>query len=143
MATYLTADELARLEKMTGEAHKPTTARLLDEADLDAHALQSLVKDSAGLTPVDPDTGITTVGYVNTVDLYRAASYGWHQKAGVYAEQFEFMADGGLFKRNQAYDMCVKQAARYADMAQSNFTTITPVERDADSTNAFQDYLDE
>lgn len=143
MATYLSAAELTRLEKMAGEAHKPTSARMLDEDDFDAHALQALLKDSAGLTPIDPDTGITTVDYVNTVDLYRAASYAWHQKAGVYAEQFEFKADGGLFKRNQAYDMCVKQAARYADMAQSNTTTIAPVARDNDSIDAFQAYLDE
>ena len=124
MATYLTDTELARLERMTGEAHKATEQRMLTEEDLDDHAFLARVPDVAGLNPQD-SLGVATTGYVNTVDLYKAASLAWHQKAGVYAEQFAFTADGATFQRNQGYDMCVKQAARYADMA-SGWAQVEP-----------------
>lgn len=143
MATYLTAAELTRLERMVGEAHKPASMRMLVEADLDDHAMQAQVKDSAGLTPIDPDTGITTVGYVITVDLYKAASLAWHQKAGIYAEQFDFSADGGQFSRSQGYHMCIAQAKRYADMSQGWVPITHGVPPDGDATDAFQDYLDD
>jgi len=129
VATYLTDAELARLERMTGEAHKDTAQRMLTEADLDDAAFLARVPDVAGLNP-QTSLGVATTGYVDTVDLYKAASIAWHQKAGVYAEQFAFTADGATFQRNQGYDMCIKQAARYADMA-SGWTpvdqSITPV----------------
>lgn len=137
MATYLTGPELSRLERMVGEGHKATAMRMLTEADLDDAAFLSLVKDSAGLVPV-------ATGYVTTVDLYRAASIGWHQKAGIYAEQFDFEADGGKFSRSQGYHMCIAQAKRYADMSGHRYTAIAvATEPDADAADAFQDYLDD
>jgi hypothetical protein len=116
VATYLTDDELSRLERMTGEAHKPENLRMLTEADLDDHAFMARVKDVYGEAPLDAD-GTANADYTLTVDLYKAASYAWHQKAGVYAEQFDFEADGGKFTRSQGYHMAIAQAKRYADMA--------------------------
>jgi len=123
MATYLTADELARLERLTGEAHKDAGDRLLDEADLDDAAFLARIVDADGEVPVNAD-GTANTRYTNTVDLYKAASIGWSQKAGILAEQFSFTADGATFQRNQAYHAAVKQAARYADMA-SGWTPVT------------------
>lgn len=143
MATYLTQAELTRLERMVGEGHKPADLRMLTEADLDDAAYQALVKDSAGLTPIDPDTGIATVGYVNTVNLYKAASIAWNMKAAIYAEQFDFEADGGKFSRSQGYHMCVKQAARYSDMAFGWAPVTVAQPSDQDAVDAFQQYLDD
>lgn len=127
MATYLTATELSRLERMTGEAHKPEAARMLSEADLDDAAFLSRIADDTGEVP-ELEDGAANPDYTTKVDLYKAASIAWMQKANIFAEQFEFMADGGAFKRNQAYHMAVSQAKRYADMA-SGWTPVTPVER--------------
>ena len=124
MATYLTAAELARLERLAGEAHKSAPNRTLAEADLDDAAYLSRVVDSNGITPQD-ETGTANAAYVNTVDLYRAASICWSQKAGIFAEEFAFSADGGAFQRNQKYHMAVAQAKRYADMA-AGWTPILP-----------------
>ena len=127
MATYLTAAELARLERMTGEAHKPAAMRMLAEADLDDAAYLARVKDADGEAPMLAD-GTANSAYTNTVDLYKAASICWMQKASVLAEQFTFTADGGTFQRNQAYHAAVAQAKRYADMS-SGWTPVEPVER--------------
>jgi len=127
VATYLTADELARLERMTGEAHKPDTMRMLTEDDLDDAAYLARVKDVDDETPQDED-GVANADYTNTVDLYKAASIAWNQKASIYAEQFAFTADGATFQRNQGYHMCVAQAKRYADMA-SGWAPVTPQPR--------------
>lgn len=127
--TYLTAEELARLERMVGEAHKDVGVRLLADADMDDAAYLARTVDSAGEAPQDAD-GTANALYVNTVDLYKAASILWMQKASIFAEQFTFTADGGTFQRNQAYHAAVAQAKRYADMA-SGWTPVTsavPVE---------------
>ena len=127
--TYLTDAEEERLLRLTGELKKPVAKRMLDTADLDDHALNARVKDVNGEAPLLEDN-TANPDYTLTIDLYRAASLGWHQKAGVFAEQFEFEADGGLFKRNQAYDMAIAQAKRYADMANGHNTHILPELRD-------------
>ena len=126
--TYLTDAEQERLLRLCGELKKPVAKRMLDDDDLDDHALNSRVKDVNGEAPLNAD-GTANTDYTLTIDLYRAASLGWHQKAGVFAEQFEFEADGGVFKRNQAYDMAIAQAKRYADMANGHSTPIQPETR--------------
>lgn len=125
MATYLTAAELARLERLAGEAKKSSADRTLTEDDLDEAAYLSRVKDPDGFAPHDAD-GTENADYTNTVDIYRAASFAWNMKAAIYAEEFEFEADGGLFKRNQKYDMAISQAKRYADMASGGSVGIIP-----------------
>lgn len=123
MATYLTATELARLERLAGEAHKPTAMRMLSEADLDDAAFLARVIDVNGEAP-QTSAGVANADYTNTVDIYKAASLAWHQKAGILAEQFTFSADGGTFQRNQAYHAAIAQAKRYSDMA-SGWTPVT------------------
>jgi hypothetical protein len=112
---------------MTGEAHKSASARTLSEADLDDAAYLAQVVDSNGEAPQAAD-GTANSAYTSTVDLYKAASIAWSQKASIFAEQFAFAQDGGSFQRNQAYDMAVKQAARYADMSSGSSST-APVGR--------------
>ena len=127
MATYLTDAELARLERLAGEAKKPEAQRTLTEEDLDEAAFLSRKLDANGEAPLNAD-GSANASYTNTVDIYRAASFAWNMKAAIYAEEFEFEADGGLFKRNQKYDMAIAQAKRYADMSTGS-VPIAPEER--------------
>ena len=127
--TYLTAEEFDRLLRLCGEASKPANQRLLTDDDLDDHAKHSRIKDDTGEAPVAADGTDPNPDYTLTVDLYRAASLCWHQKAGVFAEEFEFEADGGKFMRNQKYDMAIAQAKRYADMAKGSYTPVEPEER--------------
>lgn len=109
----LTTGQLTRLRAMVGEAHKPAAERYFSDADLQAVADDvGLVKDDAGVAPAGD-------GYTATYDLYRVAAEVWRLKAGIAAESFDFIAEGGDFKRSQVYANYLKQAARYAGMAQS------------------------
>ncbi len=128
MATYLTDTELARLARMAGEAHKTAAERMVDDDDLDDHAFLSRIKDTDGEVPISTD-GTANTDYTNTVDLYKAASLAWMQKASIYAEQFSFSADGSTFQRNQAYHAALKQAMRYADMASGHTVAAPAVSR--------------
>lgn len=109
----LTSTQLNRLRRMAGEAHKGAAERLLSDTDLAEIADEvALVKDDTGLAPIDD-------GYTDTYDLYRAAAEAWRVKAGIVSESYDFIAEGGEFKRSQVYAMYLQQAARYAGMAQS------------------------
>lgn len=105
----LSADELTRLQMMSGESHK--TTRSLTDADLQFIADNyAKIKDSDGNTP-------TASGYTDTYDLYVAAAEAWRMKAGQFAEDFDFEAEGASFSRSQKYTNALKQASRYAAMA--------------------------
>lgn len=105
----LSATELDRLKMMAGEAHKTTPA--LDDDDLEFIADNyAKVRDSDGNAPTHDD-------YTDTYDLYVAAAEAWRMKAGQFAEEFDFEAEGGAFTRSQKYANALKQAQRYAAMA--------------------------
>jgi hypothetical protein len=105
----LSANDLDRLKMMAGEAHK--TTRALDDDDLQFIADQyAKIKDADGNAP-------TASGYTDTYDLYVAAAEAWRMKAGQFAEDFDFEAEGGVFRRSQKYTNALQQSARYAAMA--------------------------
>lgn len=109
----LTSAQTFRLARMSGEAHKPTGERMVDDSELvDLCDEMALVPDTTGLAPVDS-------GYTATYDLYRAAAETWRRKAGMVAEGYNIKVEGASFNRSEAYDHYLAQAARYAGMANS------------------------
>jgi len=112
----LSAEQLARLAAMVGEAHKDVEDRLLSDADL-----QSIADDVARV-PDDNGNAPNDDNYIDTYDLYRAAAEGWRRKAGIFSEEFDFESEGAVFNRSQKYRQALQQAARYAGMAQAMTT---------------------
>jgi hypothetical protein len=109
----LTGAQTYRLARMTGEGHKSTDERMLDDSELvDLANETALVIDDAGLAPAE-------AGYTATYDLYRAAAEGWRRKAGMVAEGYNIKVEGAAFNRSEAYDHYLAQASRYAGMANS------------------------
>ena len=107
----LAASELDRLKRMAGEAHKPDDDRLLDDDALKAIAADvGLRCDPIGRTP-------GSAGYEPIYDLPRIAAEAWRIKAGIVAEAFDFIAEGGEFRRAQVYEHCLRMAAKYAGLA--------------------------
>lgn len=105
----LSNTELDRLRLMAGEAHK--TDRDLSDDDLQFIADNTAkIRDAANNAP-------SSDSYTDTYDLYVAAAEAWRMKAGQYAEQFDFEAEGGVFTRSQKYTNALSQAKRYAAMA--------------------------
>lgn len=131
----LTAGELVRVARMGGEGHKQVADRMVDDATIDLIAGEvALLKDSAGLNPID-------VGYVITVDLYRTAAEVWRTKAGMVADGYDFEAEGASYTRSQMYDQYMEQAARYSNMASQLAPQVgRPVIED-ESASAYEEWL--
>ena len=98
---------------MAGEASKPDEERMLDDATLQDIADEvGRVVDALGVIP-------SGTGYVPSYDLYRTAAEGWREKAGMIAEGYNIKVEGAQFNRSEAYEHYLKQATRYAGMANS------------------------
>lgn len=133
----LDAAQTARLAQMAGEAHKATSERMLDDAALDLIAENvAQLKDDSGLLPGD-------IGYVVTVDLYRAAAEAWRVKAGMVADGYDFKAEGASYTRSQMFEHYLAQAARYASMASQLTVSIErPNLPEENISNAWEDFIE-
>lgn len=131
----LTAAQLLRLSRMGGEGHKLVGDRMVDDTRLDEIAGEvALIRDDDDLGPLD-------VGYVITVDLYRAAAEVWREKAGMVADGYDFKAEGASFTRSQMYQHYLEQAARYASMAGTLTVSIGRPFVDDNAANAYEEWL--
>lgn len=130
----LTAAQTAQLARLAGEAFK--TTRMLTDDDLDTIASESaLMVDPEGVAP-----GGT--GYVNTVDIYRAAAEAWLTKASMVADGFDFESEGASFTRSQMFDQYSAQATRMMQRAAQMSAGIgRPVEDEA-PVDAFEEWLE-
>lgn len=97
----LTAAELARLRRMCGEL---TEAGGYTDGVLAEMAARYPLPDADGR---DPDEAEWTPGY----DLAPAAADVWVEKAAGLVGGYDFSADGGDYKRSQAHEQALKQAA--------------------------------
>jgi hypothetical protein len=100
------AEARARIEEDTQYLKAPA----LTAAEVTRLVLRARVADAAGL---DPDGS----GYVATWDaagVRRAVGLGWFWKAGKVAGEYEVALGGGKnFKRNQAWEMCMRNARAF------------------------------
>jgi hypothetical protein len=69
--------------------------------------------DAEGYAPVE-------VGWAGAWDVHLAAADVWEEKAAAVAADFDFAADGGDYKRSQAYGQMVRQAQRMRAMRRSS-----------------------
>lgn len=114
----LTTAEILRLRRMAGEANKPDEERMLDDATLQD------IADEVGQVPDILAQAPDHVSYTITYDLYRSAAEGWREKAGMIAEGYNIKVEGAQFNRSEAYEHYLRQATRYAGMA-NNLTVLT------------------
>ena len=118
----LTAAQLTRLGSLAGETHKNSADRLVTDDQL------QLIADASALIPDTSDRAPNHASYTATYDLYRAAAEAWRWKAGIVSETYDFIAEGGEFKRAQVYAHYMEQAKRYAGMAGSLAPVISSTE---------------
>jgi hypothetical protein len=120
-----------------------TVRRLTNEPDSTTYtdgAIQAVIEgfpclDERGEQPYSWDTSYTppvkedNVNWVPTYDLNAAAAAIWDEKASVVAQDFDFSADGGSYKRSQVYDQYSKMARRYASKRKPSTITLWPSPR--------------
>jgi len=109
-----TAEQIARVRRMTGE---PTAATYAD-ADIQAYIERYPLEDARGEGPwieseTTPGTLEANPDWTVTYDLNAAAADIWAEKAAGLAPNFDFRADGGQYSRSQAYEQAMKQSRYY------------------------------
>ncbi len=110
-----TAEQIAQLRRMVAE---PTQATYSDAA-LAAYIERYPRLDERGQEPytwntaTQPPTQEANEGWIPTYDLCAAAGDIWEEKAGALAAAFDFQADGGSYRRSQAYQQAMAQARHY------------------------------
>ncbi len=107
-----TAAMAAKLRRMVDE---PTEVPYDDDLIDDIIESYPLI-DSLGTKPLETDFSTTppTISerdeWIPTYDLNAAAADIWEEKAGAIAENFDFSADGGSYKRSQKYDQYMSKS---------------------------------
>ena len=107
-----TAAMAERLRRMVDE---PTTTTYSDDL-IDDYIEKYPLIDALGTDPqevdftTEPPTISEKDNWIPTYDLHAAAADIWEEKAATIAENFDFSADGGSFKRDQKYEHYMKQS---------------------------------
>ncbi len=108
-----TADEIARVRRMTAETTTATYSDAQIQAFIESHA----VVDANGTEPLyyaGVGQGmVANPTWMPTYDLNSAAADVWEEKAAVPAEDFDFNADGSQLYRSQVYRHAMQQARYY------------------------------
>jgi hypothetical protein len=69
---------------------------------------------------------------LNTYNIYRAAANVWLQKAAFVSPNYDFKTDNHDLKASQEYEMCMKQAERFAKLAGSSIGRFVRVDENGD-----------
>lgn len=127
------ADMIVSLRRMIAE---PTEVNYSDD-DLIEMIENNAVTDQYGRSPflsdfsTTPPTIIPNPDWLPTYDLNRTASEIWEAEAANVADEFDFSADGGDYRRSQKYQQAINMVSLYRSrsMARSVMFKKYPRER--------------
>lgn len=108
MATLVTAEQIARLRRMTAEP----TSTTYDDSLLASYIERYPRIDEWGESPLDK-YGDINPNWTPTYDLNAAAGDIWEEKASAISHKYDFSADGGNFSASQQYEQYMKQARNF------------------------------
>jgi len=112
----LSAAETTRIRSLVSES----TDDVFSDVDIQTVSdAMAKVVDSSGYAP-------SHASYVDTYDIYLIAAELWRIKAGNFADEFDFAAEGGRFNRSQKYRMALDQSKRYSDMSKYRSSGTAP-----------------
>lgn len=107
-----TGSQIAKVRRMVNEA----TADTYSDDDIASYIEQYPCLDERGEEPYTWDTSTfpptqdANESWLPTYDLHAAAADIWEEKASIAAQDYDFDADGGSYKRVQVYEAYMKQA---------------------------------
>lgn len=131
-----TSNQIKRVRRMTEESD--FTSPYSDEEISDIIS-EAAIMDSNGKMPIDPD-------WIETYDLYDAASRIWLEKAAKVAKEFDFSSDGGNFSRSQKQAQYLKQAAMFAGRSTAKsgrYVKVPPTNVIGFEDTYYKDWLDD
>lgn len=113
MTVAVPASWIARLRRLAAE---PATDTYTD-LDLTEYLERYPLDDATGNAPTDS-------AWTGNWDIKLAAADVWDEKAAVVAADFDFAADGGDYKRSQAYAQAKQQARNFRASRQTGTLTL-------------------
>lgn len=113
MAVTVPASWVARLRRLVAE---PTTDTYTD-LDLVEYLERYPLDDATGNEPTD-------TSWTGNWDVNLAAADVWEEKAAAVASNFDFAADGGDYKRSQAYTQMSAKARSFRAKRQTSTLTL-------------------
>lgn len=128
------AEQIERLRRMVAEP----TAETYSDAMLAAAIEARPVVDSAGRRPRDT-SGVENRSWAPTYDLAAAAADLWEEKAAALAANYDFNADGGDYKRSQAFAQAQKMVHHYRSRV---VVSSVPIVRDVPYERELSEALD-
>lgn len=96
---------------------EPTTTTYSDAA-IQGYIEAYPLMDELGELPytwssATPPAQVANTSWVVTYDLNAAAADIWQEKAALWADKYNFSADGGNYSRSNAYEQAMKQVRFY------------------------------
>ena len=108
----------AQVSKLRRYIDEPTEDTYSDD-ELKDYIESYAVMDELGTEPwkydesTEPPTRIERDNWIPTYDLHAAAADIWEEKAAAVADEFDFEADGGDYKRSQKHEAYMANARRH------------------------------
>lgn len=113
MAVSVPSSWVARLRRLVAES----TVDTYTDIDLIEYLDRYPLADAAGYAPTD-------TAWTGNWDINAAAADIWEEKAALIANNFDFAADGGDYKRSQAYAQAMQTARNFRAKRQTGTLTL-------------------
>lgn len=113
MAVSVPSSWMARLRRLVAES----TVDTYTDIDLTEYLDRYPLADANGYAPTD-------TAWTGNWDINAAAADIWEEKAATIAANFDFAADGGDYKRSQAYAQAMQQARNFRAKRQTGTLTL-------------------
>ena len=123
MAVTVPSSWVSRLRRLVAEQ----TTETYTDIDISECIGRYPLADASGNAPTD-------TGWTGNWDLNLAAAEIWEEKAAAVAANFDFAADGGDYKRSQAYAQAKQQARNFRASRQTGSLTMVATPKPAGAT---------
>jgi len=120
MSVTVPASWVARLRRLVAES----TIDTYTDIDMAEFVSRYPLDDADGYEPAD-------IGWAGNWDINQAAADVWEEKAAAVAANFDFAADGGDYKRSQAYAQAMQTARFFRARRQSGTLTMAATPKPA------------
>lgn len=124
MTSLVTAAQIAEVRRMTGETAATYSNTLLTAIIEKYPLLDEQGEEPWTLSSDTPPVHEDNDDWMPTYDLNAAAADVWAEKAAALAGLYDFSADGGNYRRSQAYEQCMKQSRHYRARASAYVVTL-------------------
>ncbi len=138
MTTLVTAEQIASVRRMVAEPTITPYTDVLITAFIELYPVVDIEgEEPFELTGTRPPVKEVNPEWMPTYDLNSAAADIWAEKAGTWANKYDFGADGSTLNRSQVYRQSMQQSRYYRSRRVPGTVTLVkfPDERGGDDVS--------